>query len=157
MSQHAVLQHIPEHVVQQMPQQQVSQYQVQQQMQQIPQQIAQSPQQIVQFPQTVGAGGEIGENPGIGVVVGRATGAIPKPGNPFYIPRADNTDRILSSTPPTHATHVHRTPNVSPIKLRTPPEFVYPQHEQGSNQAHNRKLNRNSENDRAQVNQNKNP
>ena len=69
----------------------------------------------------------------------------------------DNPDRILSSTPPAHAQHVHRTLNVSPINLQTPPGFVYPQHEQGSNQANNTKLNRNAENDRAQVNQNKNP
>ena len=150
VSPHAVIQHIPEHVVQQMPQQQVSQYQ-------IPQQVAQSPQQIAQFPQTVGAGGGIGENAGVGVVVGRAPGALPKPGNPFYIPRADNPDRILSRTPPAHAQHVHRTLNVSPINLQTPPGFVYPQHEQGSNQAQNTRLNRNSENNRAQVSQNRNP
>ena len=85
MSPHAVIQHIPEHVVQQMPQQQVSQYQSPRQMQQSPQQIKQFPQQIAQFLQMIGVNGGIGENAGVGVM-GRATGAIPKPGNPFYIP-----------------------------------------------------------------------
>ena len=73
--------------------------------QQVSQQIAQMPQQrvsqqIAQFPQTVGAAGGIGANAGIGVVEGRATGAIPRPGNPYYIPRIDNLERILSSTLP---------------------------------------------------------
>ena len=50
-----------------------------------------------------------------------------------------------------------RSPNFSPINLRTLPEFVYRQHMQGSNQVQNTRLNRNSENDRAQVSQNRNP
>ena len=129
MSPHAVIQHIPEHVVQQMSQQQVSQYQSPRQMQQSPRQMQQSPQQIMQFPQKIaqfpqiiGVNGGIGENAG-GGVIGRATGAIPKPGNPFYIPKVDNPERIWSSTPPAHAQHVHRTLNVSPINLHTPPGF----------------------------------
>ena len=107
VSPHAVTQHIPEHVVQQMSQQQIAQYQS-------PQQIMQFPQQIAQFPQMIRVNGGIGENAG-GGVIGRATGAIPKPGNPFYIPKVDNPERILSSTPPAHAQHVQRTLNVSPI------------------------------------------
>ena len=144
VSPHAVIQHIPEHVVQQMSQQQIAQYQS-------PQQIMQFPQQIAQFPQIIGVNGGIGENAGR-IIIGRATGAIPKPGNPFYIPKVDNPERILSSTPPAHAQHVQRTLNVSPINLHTPPGFGYPQYEQGSNQANNTKLNRDSENNRAHVN-----
>ena len=93
-----------------------------------------------------------------------ATGAIPKPSNPYYIPRVDNPERILSSTPPGHAQHVHTIPNLSPINLRTPPGFVDPQHEQGFSQAQSRRLGRNlenslvnPENERAQVSQNRNP
>ena len=75
-----------------------------------------------------------------------ATGAIPRPGNPYYIPRADNPERILSSTPPGQAQPVHTIPNLSPINLRTPPGFVDPQHEQGFSQAQPRRLVRNLEN-----------
>ena len=76
---------------------------------------------------------------------------IPRPGSPFYVPRTNNPDRIISSTPPTHAQHVHRSPNLSPINLRAPPGFVYPQHEQGPNQAQNTRLNRNVENSLGNV------
>ena len=75
-----------------------------------------------------------------------ATGAILRPGNPYYIPRADNPERILSRTPPGQAQHVHTIPNLSPINLRTPPGFVDPQHEQGFSQAQPRRLVRNLEN-----------
>ena len=137
MLQNAVVQQIPQPVIQQIPQQVV---------QQIPHQVVQ------QFPQTVGAAGGIGAARGVG-----AAGA-------YYIPRADNPERILSSTPQGHAQHIHTTPNLSPINLRTPLGFVYPQYEQGSSQAQNTRLNRNlenslvnPENDRAQVSQNRNP
>ena len=78
--------------------------------------------------------------------IGRDTGAIPQPNNLFYFPRTNHQDRILSSTPPTHAQSVHRPPNLSPIHSRPPPGFTNPQHEQGSNLAQNTRLNRNVEN-----------
>ena len=65
---------------------------------------------------TVGAVGEVGGK--------MATGAIPKPSNPYYIPRVDNPERILSSTPPGQAGYQvfgPTVPNLSPINLRTPP------------------------------------
>ena len=81
MLQYAVAQQVPQQVVQQSPQQQV--------VQQIPQ--TEGVARVI----TVGAFGEVG---------GRmATGAIPKPSNPYYIPRVDNPERILSSTPPGQA------------------------------------------------------
>ena len=75
-----------------------------------------------------------------------ATGAILRPGNPYYIPRVDNPERILSSTPPGQTQPVHTIPNLSPINLTTPPGFVDPQHEQGFSQAQPRRLCRNLEN-----------
>ena len=89
----------------------------------------------------------IGAVGGVGGMM--ATGAIPRPGNPYYIPRVDNPERILSSTPPGQAGYQvfgPTVPNLSPINLRTPPGFVDPQHEQRFSQAQPRRLVRNLEN-----------
>ena len=103
---------------------------------QSPQQhMAQNLQHMVQIPQQIGADG------GLRATVGRDTGAIPRPNNLFYFPRTNYQDRIVSSTPPTHAQSIRRSPNLSPINSRAPPGFAYPQHEQGPNQAQNTRLN----------------
>ena len=110
-------------------------------------------QQPVQNLQQIGADG--------GLRADRGPGVIPRPGNPFYVPITNNQDRIISSTPPTQAQYVHRSPNLSPINLRAPPGVVYPPQEQGPNQVHNTRLNRNVENnseyDRAQISQTRDP
>ena len=59
--------------------------------------VQQIPQQVVQqIPQTEGAvGGAVG-----GAIGGMmATGAIPRPSNPYYLPEMDYPERILSTTP----------------------------------------------------------
>ena len=84
--------------------------------------VQQTPQAVVQqIPQVVGA---------VGGMVGMATGAIPRPGNRFYLPEMDHPERILSSTPTGQAPPISTIPLLTP-HLRTPPGFSYPQHEQG--------------------------
>ena len=75
---------------------------------------------MAQIPQQIGADG------GLRATIGRDTGAIPRPNNPFYFPRTNHQERILSSTPPTHAQSVHRPPNLSPIHSRPPLGFTHP-------------------------------
>ena len=99
-------------------------------------QLVNNPQQPVQNFQQIGAD--------------RGPGAIPRPGNPFYVPITNviNTPptTFIASTPPAQVQYVHGSPNLSPISLRAPPGFVSPPHEQRSNQVHNTGLNRNIEN-----------
>ena len=170
VSQHFA-QQIPPYFIQHQPvqsplhQAQQLQQNLQQRSVQSPQQNAQQlqhslQQQLVQNPQQQPVQNlqQIGADGGLRADADRGPGAIPRPGNPFYIPTTNNQDRIISSTPPTQAQYVHRSPNLSPINLRAPPGFVYPPQEQGPNQVHNTRLNRNVENnseyDRAQISQN---
>ena len=93
---------------------------------------------------------QIGADGGLRADADRGPGAIPRPGNPFYVPITNvaNTPptTYIASTPPAQAQYVHRSPNLSPISLRAPPGFVSPPHEQRSNQVHNIRSNRNMEN-----------
>ena len=70
----------------------------------------QDPQQPIQHTQQIG--------------VDRGPGAIPRPGNPFYVPATNvvNTPHttFLASTPPAQVQNVHRSPNLSPISVRAP-------------------------------------
>ena len=97
----------------------------QQLQQSLQQQFVQNPQQQpVQNLQQIGADG--------GLRADRGPGAIPRPGNPFYVPTtnvANTPTTYIASTPPAQAQYVHRSPNLSPISLRAPPGFVSPPHE----------------------------
>ena len=147
ISQNAVVQRIPQAVVQQIPQTGVS----------VSLPISQTRNTIVQqIPQTEGAvGGAVGG--AIGGMVGVATGAVPRPGNPYYLPEMEYPERILSSTPRGQnlpistmtilGQDISTIPNLTP-HLKTPPGFSYPQHEQGFIQAQPNTVNSNIRNGR---------
>ena len=57
-----------------------------------------------------------------GLRADRGPGVIPRPSNPFYVPTknvANTPTTYIASTPPAQAQYVHRSPNLSPISLKS--------------------------------------